>query len=118
MALIFISNSVGGFWCCGALIIIVGLFFFILDKTCPWTDEERKSVDKLNSLIFSCSGDERRTQRLISDPLAFLAAHGIDLPEGVQFTFTVRNKTLRAIKISHPDPKSAKTILLGTWDGT
>ena len=38
----------------GVVIIFVGVLFFILDKTCPWTDEERRAIDKLNSLIVSC----------------------------------------------------------------
>ena len=104
----------------GVVIIIVGVLFFILDKTCPWTDEERRVIDKLNSLIVSCWNDELLKERLMSDPLAVLAEHGIDVPKGV----TVKVNSGRSggygmwIELSHPDPQTIETALLGRWDGT
>ena len=102
------------------VIIIVGVLFFILDKTCPWTDEERRAIDKLNSLIVSCWNDELLKERLMSDPVAVLAEYGIDVPKGV----TVKVNSGRPggsgmwIEFSHPDPQTIETVLLGIWDGT
>jgi len=102
------------------VIIIVGVFFFILDKTCPWTDEERRVIDKLNSLIVSSWDDELLKERLMSDPLAVLAEHGIDVPKGV--TVKVNSGGSGGygmwIELSHPDPQTIETALLGTYDGT
>ena len=98
------------------VIIIVGVLFFILDKTCPWTDEERRVIDKLNSLIVSCWNDELLKERLMSDPLAVLAEHGIDVPKGV--TVKVNSGRSVWIEFSHPDPQTIETVLLGIWDGT
>ena len=104
----------------GVVIIIVGVLFFILDKICPWTDEERRVIDKLNSLIVSCWNDELLKERLMSDPLAVLAEHGIDVPKRV----TVKVNSGRSggygmwIELSHPDSQTIETALLGRWDGT
>jgi len=103
------------------VIIIVGVFFFIIDKMCPWTDEERREIDNLNSLIWSCNSDELLEERLMSDPLAVLDEHGVDVPIGVTVTVTVNSGGsggIALIKFSHPDPQSIETVLLGTWDGT
>ena len=100
----------------GVVIIFVGVLFFILDKTCPWTDEERRVIDKLNSLIVSCWNDELLKERLMSDPLAVLAEHGIDVPKGV--TVKVTSGRSVWIEFSHPDPQTIETVLLGIWDGT
>ena len=101
--------------CCGGL-IIVGVLFFIIDKMCPWTDEERREIDNLNSLIWSCNSDELLEERLMSDPLAVLAEHGIDVPKGV--TVKVTSGRSVWIEFSHPDPQTIETVLLGIWDGT
>jgi len=114
-------SVLGWFWCCGVPIIIVGVLFFILDKICPWTDEKRRVIHKLNSLIVSSEVDELLKERLMSDPLAVLAEHGIDVPKGV----TVKVYSGRwsgcygmRIEFSHPDPQTIETVLLRTWDGT
>jgi hypothetical protein len=98
------------------VIIIVGVFFFIIDKMCPWTDEERREIDSLNYLIWSCNSDELLKERLMSDPLAVLAEHGIDVPKGV--TVKVTSGRSVWIEFSHPDPQTIETVLLGIWDGT
>lgn len=101
------------------VIIILGLFFFIMDKILPpLTDGQ----NKLNSLVVSCWDSELLTQRLISEPHAVFAEYGIDVPEGVivkvEFGFFRSCGPAASIKLSHPDPETIDTTLLGTYDGT